>query len=436
MKDYSGAFNPSLELTDFDHDVLANYGRDIMLANHIHDRSALSQVAIQFGAQGQTDVACDEWMSSSPIYNHRNRQLLGIEGDDVSVALKGLQFDIGAPHNYLNFHYELVSPDEGYFWTSTCGPYNYMREMSGASEEAQIQICHHMEDPTFDATVMAVNPLMRCRPVYRPPLVEVPEKGPCKWLVSIQRDIGLVEDCPNLDKVKQTRAANFEFAKPTTTSVGLQNYSGEFIRDMCLEKLSHESLALQCKEFMLDVLLLNYSCYTSIAVRFGEEQLLPIQTEQWKALAPVTVHRLRKNFSIEGEDIAAILKVLQLNPFLPPEYFSLGYQQISTERGLVWLEDCEAYREEVKRGIAGMLVTHPNQPGFDALAHAVNPRAQVKPLTCEEAPVDCVLAWEILIDSTAEPAERSTWADIVGQNMWDLDNSQHYYKYDYYDTFN
>ena len=46
MNNYSGEFNPDLELTDLDHGLLAQYGRDIMLANHIHDRSALAPVAI------------------------------------------------------------------------------------------------------------------------------------------------------------------------------------------------------------------------------------------------------------------------------------------------------------------------------------------------------------------------------------------------------
>ena len=82
-----------------------------MLANHIHDRSGLLPVVLAFGQQAQTDVACDEWMSSSPIYNWRNRIFLKMEGDDVSVALKGLQLDIGAPHNFLNFHYDLKSPE-------------------------------------------------------------------------------------------------------------------------------------------------------------------------------------------------------------------------------------------------------------------------------------------------------------------------------------
>lgn len=438
MQNYSGDFKPALELSDFDHDLLATFGREIMLANHIHDRSGLLPVVMAFGQQAQTDVACDEWMSSSPIYNWRNRVYLKMEGDDVSVALKGLQLDIGAPHNFLNFHYELKSPDEGYFWTSTCGPYNYVRAVSNADTVMETQICHHMEDPTFDATVMAVNPLMRCTAVFRPPYTntEVPEGGPCKWLVSIQRDIGLVEDCPNLAKVKETLAAQFEFDALPAQDVGMNDYSGAFKRDFELSDFSHNTLTVQCKEMMLHVLLLNYACYTSIAERFGEDKIVPMQQEQWRHLAPITVSRLRKTFGIEGADMAAILKVMQLNPFLPWEYLRLGFEQVSDTRGLVWLRECAAMHEPVQRGIASLLVTHPEQPGFDALAHAVNPQARMRQVDVSAVPVspDAIVAWEIVIDPDAEPVQPSEFADVVGAaDINDLDNTRHVYNYDFYD---
>ena len=439
MKDYSGGFNAHLQLTDLEHNLLARYGRDIMLANHIHDRSALTPVALQFGMGAQTQIACDEWMSTSPIYNHRNRQFLKIKGDDVSVALKGFQFDIGAPHNYLNFHYQLVSPGEAYFWTNTCGPFNHVYEMTNGDEGMQTQLCHHMEDPTFDATVIAVNPQMRCKPVYRPPLKAIPDKGPCKWLVTIVDDIALAEDCPFLEQTSKTLAANFEFVALPPGDDGLNDYSGEFKRDLCLEELSHNALSTMCKEFMLDVFLLNYACHNAVAERFGEEHIRQLAQDQYHHLAPVTVHRLRNTFGIVGDDMGAILKVLQLNPFLPREYFDLGFAQESDSRGFVWLNDCAGYREPVKRGIASLMVSSPDNPGFDMLAQAVNARAKVRTIDAAELAeltnVGTVkVAWEIVIDPDAEPATRSEWADSVGVRMWDLDNSKHVYLYDKYDA--
>ncbi|MCX2981327.1 hypothetical protein EYC98_10670 [Halieaceae bacterium IMCC14734] len=439
MKDYTGDFNPDLTLQDLDHDLLAQYGRDIMLANHIHDRSALLPVALKFGIEAQTQIACDEWMSTSPIYNYRNRQFLNIEGDDVSVALKGFQLDIGAPHNYLNFHYELVSPGEGYFWTSTCGPFNHVYKMSGGDEAMQTQICHHMEDPTFDATVIAVNPQMRCKALYRPPVKTLPEKGPCKWQVVIQDDIALAEDCPFLTHTSNTLAARFEFDVLSSEGEGMDDYSGDFQRDFCLERLTHGTLTNLCKEFMLDVFLLNYGCHNAVAERHGEEHIIELAQEQYHHLAPITVHRLRQAFSITGTGMDAILKVLQLNPFTPHDYFDLGYAKTSDTRGLIWLNDCAGYREPVKRGIASLMTMDPEQPGFHRMAQEVNPQAAVSRIEPAElsavTDVDNVrLAWEIIIDPAVEPATRSEWADVTGQDLWDHDNRRHVYLYEQYDA--
>lgn len=430
--DYSGDFNAALKLEDFEHSLLACYGREVMLANHIHDRSALVQVVIHYGMDAQTEVACDEWMGSSPIYTTRNRAMLSIEGDDVATAFKCFQVDIGAPHNFLKFHYELVSPEEGYFWTTLCGPYNHVRRMTNADPQMETQICHHMEDPTFDATVMAVNPRMRCRPVFRPPHGEVPAGGPCRWRVAIEHDIGLVEDNPILELVRSSEAANFSFEAITPDSDGLADYSGDLKRDFVLEDLAHNVLARQCKEFSLDVLLLNRACYTSIAERWGEDVILELQIEQWRALSPLVAHRLRKTFGIEGDDMGAVLKILQLNPFFPQEYLRLGFKLIDENRGRIWLMDCAALKERQPRGITSLLTHNPETPGFDALASAVNPKTIVRRIEASDIP-GAVSAWELVIDHDAEAAAPSDLAELVAaRDLIELDNTA--YQYDYAQT--
>ena len=233
-----------------------------------------------------------------------------------------------------------------------------------------------------------------------------------------------------------TLAASFQFDTPALTNDGLADYSGQFKRDFCLEDLSHGMLATTCKEFMLDVFLLNYACYNAIAERQGEEHITPMAQEQYHHLAPVTVHRLRNAFDIRGDDLAAILKVLQLNPFTPHDYFDLGYALPSGERALVWLNDCAGYREPVKRGMAALMVAEPDAPGFHRLAQEVNPQAVIRPVDVSEVKdyaTDAVQAWEIIIDADATPAKRSDWADITGKAMWDHDNSRHVYLYERYD---
>ena len=429
MKNYSGPFNPNFQLQDLDHELLAHYGREVMLANHIHDRGALVQVAFKFGLEAQTAVAIDEWMGSSPIYNARNRALLKMHGDDVGTIMKGFQLDVGAPHNFLHFHYELKSPEHGFFWLTHCGAYNHIRRMTNADPAMETQICHHMEDPTFDATVMAVNPQARCRAEFRPPHGEVPSGGPCRWEIVIDKAIGLVEANPITALVKQSNAAEFDFADIEADEEGMVDYSGTFKHDLTLADLGHNVLARQCKEFALDVHLLNRACYTSIAERWGEEVLSELAIEQWRAMAPVTVHRLRQVFGIEGDSMSSILKVLQLNPFLPPEYLALEYTLIDEGKARMYLHDCAALEEPQARGIVSLLTHTPSTPGFDAMAKEVNPHTQIRPLDSDQL-AGAKIGWEISIDNTKDVAKRSDIADLVaGSDLMDFDNSQHLYNY-------
>ena len=136
--------------------------------------------------------------------------------------------------------------------------------------------------------------------------------------------------------------------------------------------------------------------------------------------------------------MSAVLKILQLNPFTPHDYFDVGYAQISPVEGLVWLKDCAGYREPIKRGIASLMVVDPGQPGFHRLAQEINPRAIVRPVEVSALKDiadthDIKLAWQIRIDTETAPASRSEWADITGQDMWDHDNSRHIYLYETYD---
>ena len=137
--------------------------------------------------------------------------------------------------------------------------------------------------------------------------------------------------------------------------------------------------------------------------------------------------------------MSAILKVLQLNYFMPHDYFDMGYALVSPTRGFAWVNDCAGSREPLKRGIAGLMLENPEQPGFHRLAQEVNPHALVRPVDAESvvpfAGGKAVQqAWEIVIDPAAPAAERSDWADVTGRDMWDLDNSRHVYFYERYDA--
>ena len=162
-----------------------------------------------------------------------------------------------------------------------------MRRITNADPTSETQICHHMEDPTFDATVMSVNQAARCRPIFRPPHENIPAAGPCRWRVFIGDGLVLGEPNPVLASVSESRAAQFTFSPVSADEQGLPDYSGPFDREFRLEKLAHGVLARQCREFALDVHLLQRACYTSVMRDHGEDAAWAMAEEQWRAMAPV-----------------------------------------------------------------------------------------------------------------------------------------------------
>lgn len=416
LADYGGAFQPDFAFERLAHDSLARLGRELMLFAHFHDRGLMPLVASRFGREHMTGLACDEWMGASPIYNARARALLGIPGDGVSAILKSLQVDPGFAHRYMDVRYDLVDESLGYFWLPFCGAYQDVHKISRGAEAAIIQLCHHMEDPTFDATAMAVNPRARVRPEHRPPLAPRSEGPTCRWRVYLD---DAAEPYPALavrEEVAASRAARFRFADlPAELGPGLRDYAGPFVPDFQLEQLAHPVLARLCREFTLDVHLLTRAAAASLRARWGDAAARELAREQWAALAPVYVPRLRRVLGILGDDLAAVLKVLQVDPALPQEYVRRGASLESLARGHFWIEECEAFADGEPEGWLALLLDR-ERPGIDAVAAAVNPRARcipVDPATLAASGRKPVLAWRIEIDPNTEPRAEAPMANAV-----------------------
>ena len=166
MDDYRGPFDPEFRIDRLSRRALAVLAREYQLAAHLQDRAGIPHVLGAYGAEAMRAVAIEEWMGASPIYTERIRKAFGIEGDDVAAIFKSLQLDPGFVHQYMDVRYEVVDEKHGYFELAHCGA---LMDVEPFGERPVIGMCHHIEDPTFDTTVTAINPKARCRPVHRPP---------------------------------------------------------------------------------------------------------------------------------------------------------------------------------------------------------------------------------------------------------------------------
>lgn len=410
MDYYDGPFDPHFNLSRLSRSSLARLGREYMLFNHLHDRTVMTILMGRFGMQARTDVAVDEWRGSSPVYNRRIRRNLKIGEDGVSAVFKSLQNDVGAPHHFLDFRYEVVNDRLGRFWADYCGPYDCVNTLTGGDAGFVKEICHDMEDTTFPSTTMAVNPKAHCLPIHRPPL-PAGHCGPvCKWEVSIRDEHRTLEPTDICRIVGQSKAAQFEFRAANGQSAGgMDDYSGPFKPDYELEDLSHAALVRQCQEFMLDVHLLIRACMISISSRWGEDVMKDIAREEWLGAAPLYVERIRRALRMQGDDMGAILKMLQVDPAMPHEYVDFGCKLVDEKRGYFWINQCAAVSDGELGGWLTLL-PDPRGPGFDGVVEAVNPKARCRRVDAaglnpgEPKPV---YAWEITIQEDAQPRDRS-----------------------------
>ena len=164
---------------------LARLVPEYLLAGHLIDRAGMPHVIGAFGRDGMRDIAIEEWMGASPVYTRRMQRALGFEGDSVETIFKGLQIDIGAPPQFMDFRYAVHDHDHGEFWLDHCGALMDVEPMGPDYVEA---MCHDIEDPTFDATAIATNPRAQVRPVHRPPRVPADRSPHCAWTVTIADD--------------------------------------------------------------------------------------------------------------------------------------------------------------------------------------------------------------------------------------------------------
>ena len=401
-EDYAGRFDPHWSLERLTRKALARLCREYMVVAMYHDRALMPHVALTVGQDATIRQADSEWMGSSPIYTERNKKNLNMHGDSVGEALKGFQFDVGAPHHFLDFHFEEVDHDLGYFWLPFCGAHHYLRELTANDEQLVTNMCHHMEDRTFDATLGATNPKLRAIPVHRPPKPDEFTGDHCRWEVRIVDEEAEPRPSePSLTVVRQSAAADFEFELgESLEGGGMDDYSGPLRPDFRLEDLSHAVLVRQAKEFALDVHLLMRAAYFSIDENFSPELLDDAAPQHRAAMAPVMVERLCEAMGITGDGMETIAKVLQLDPILVDDYVRYSVRLHDEAHGSIEFHDCAGIGDDVCRSPLDWL------DGFLHMAQAVNPRCTATQ-TGERS-------WDLRIDPAAEPVEPHWLADGIG----------------------
>lgn len=377
---------------DLDRARLAVLVREYLLCGHLIDRAAMPFVFASLGLEGMRDVAIDEWMGASPIYTRRMRRALDFDGDDVETIFKGMQLDIGAPPQFMDFRYRVIDAKHGEFELAQCGA---LMDVEPMGEQFVVTMCHHIEDPTFDATAAATNPRARMRPVHRPPRAPAGRLPHCLWTVTIDDDAEPLSEPEIAMRVAASRAANLDLSvESDETGEGRTNYQGPLENDLPFESFSKPTLIWLLREIALQGHLLSLSFTDSIQGRIDEDKARDIAVHRFTGIAGVAAQRLKRALGL-GSDLASLVTVLELHPaFHPREYIDVRVTQDLE----ISLHQCVGIGDRPGLSWAELLASGETGP-LDAIVQTIEPRARCIPRERKGA----LQAWGIEISADQAP---------------------------------
>ncbi len=298
-------------------DELAVLVPELLLIGQLIDRSGMAWCISAFGREEMAQVAIEEWMGASPIYTLRMQKALQYEGVDIHTIFKGLQLDIGAPPQFMDFRYTIHDRWNGEFHLDHCGA---LMDVEPMGPEYVRSMCHDIEDPTFDATAVATNSRAQIRPIHRPPRMPADRSPHCAWTVKIDESHPEVSESADCTALRTSLAALTELAPIDPTQEGRADYSGDVLADLDFAEFSHSALVRIADEVCLQMHLLNLSFVRAVDRRSEADQLLDIATKQLTGAAGVAAGRIRAALDLSADESGA-LRVLELHPLLNPAVY-------------------------------------------------------------------------------------------------------------------
>ncbi len=340
---------------------------ELLLIGQLIDRSGMAWCISAFGREEMVQIAIEEWAGASPIYTRRMQKALNYEGNDVVTIFKGLQLDIGAPPQFMDFRYTVHDRWHGEFQLDHCGA---LLDVEPMGERYVFGMCHTIEDPTFDATAIATNPRAQVRPIHRPPRTPADRHPHCAWTVIIDESYPEAQSIPALDIVSRTRAATWELDPIDPSDEGQSDYSGALLSDFDFAAFSHSALVRMADEVCLQMHLLYLSFAIAVRARAAnDDEAVDVCTRGLIGIAGLAAERIHRALQLPA-GIEGALRVLELHPLLNPA----DYVVAETESNRLHVRPSPAHDD---RSWISLCSPESVQP-LQAIATAVDPHIGVR----------------------------------------------------------
>ncbi|WP_406817431.1 hypothetical protein [Mycobacterium sp. M23085] len=340
---------------------------ELLLIGQLIDRSGMAWCISSFGRDEMVQIAIEEWAGASPIYTRRMQKALNYQGDDVPTIFKGLQLDIGAPPQFMDFRYTVHDRWHGEFHLDHCGA---LLDVEPMGEQYVFGMCHTIEDPTFDATAIATNPRAQVRPIHRPPRKPADRHPHCAWTVIIDESYPEAQSIPALHIIAQTRAATWELDAIDPSDEGQADYSGPLLSDFDFAAFSHSALVRMADEVCLQMHLLYLSFAIAVRARAADDdEAEGVCTRGLIGIAGMAAERIHRALKLPG-GTEGVLRVLELHPLLNP----VDYVVAETESHRLHVHSSPAHDDKSWISLCSPESVQPLQ----AIATAVEPRIVVR----------------------------------------------------------
>jgi hypothetical protein len=177
-----------------------------------------------------------------------------------------------------------------------------------------------------------------------------------------------------------------------------------------LGDLPREQLIPVVLEYMMVGHLIDRALMPQVAVRAGIDAVDDVAIDEWLGASPTYTARMQRLMGIEGDDVGAIMKGLQLDVGFVHQYMGVSYELTDPRHGAFWLNHCGALMDVEPHGEARVvgMCHHIEDPTFDGTAVATNPRARIRPIHRPPripAGREPHCHWTITIDPQNEPID-------------------------------
>jgi hypothetical protein len=387
-------------LDELERDEMAVMVREYLLAGQLMDRAGMPHLISAYGREVMGDIAIDEWMGASPVYTRRTQRLLDFVGDDIETLFKCLQIDIGAPPEFMDFRLKVIDEHHGEFWLDHCGA---LMDVEPMGDEFVETMCHAIEDPTFDATAMAVNARARIRPIHRPPRMPADRHPHCHWTATIDESIEALSEPEPAVRIATTLLAQLDVPTVQHEGEGWHDYRAPQDPDLRFEMFSTGALRGLLHEIAVQTHMLVMSFNLAVDRRYGTEDAVAIGAKHFAGSAGLTSERLRDAFGLD-RSLAAVAQVLMWHPaFQPSTYTDLDVDLDEGEGTLeLRLRSCTA-TEEPDHLNWMRLATDGHDQGITTLVQGVDLRYSAERI--DPGP-DALAAWRVL--RSDEPAREAS----------------------------